>query len=113
MKIKESPLGFNPDLPPLESSDRAKKEAKEAYGGLVMKGNVESQFLYTTLLSTDLLPLGHLDYRLVVLPIEPLYGGYRLINANEARKRGFIHLANWLEKAEEEWKKRRGAKERK
>ncbi len=108
--VKESPLGFNPDLPPLESSERAKKEAKEPYKGLVMKGNVESRFLYATLLSTDLLPFGHLGYRLMVLPIEPAGNDYRLHNADEARKRGFIHLANWLEKAQNEWKKRRKAK---
>jgi hypothetical protein len=71
---------------------------------------MEKDFLYATLLSTDILPFGHLDYRLIVLPIEPVENGYELINADEARKRGFIHLANWLEKVEEEWNKRRGAK---
>ena len=110
VEVKSSLLGFNPSLPPLESAERAKKEAKSAYQGLVMKGNVESKFLHATLLSTDLLPFGYLDYRLVVLPMEPSGNGYKLINAKEARSRGYLDLAQWLEKAQEEWKNRRGAK---
>jgi len=57
-----------------------------------------------------LLPFGHLDYRLVVLPIEPQENHFRLIDADKARRRGFFHLARWLEKAEQEWTRRRGAK---
>jgi hypothetical protein len=110
VQVKSSPLGFNPDLPPLETADRAVEQAKDAYKTVFFRGNVERRFLYATLLSTDLLPFGHLDYRLVVLPIEPEKDHYRLITAKEARKRGFYHLAQWLEKAEEEWTKRRGAK---
>ncbi|MEN9978755.1 MAG: N-6 DNA methylase [candidate division WOR-3 bacterium] len=112
VEVKPSPLGFNPDLPPLETAERAKKEAKDAYKGLVLKGTVESRFLYASLLSTDLLPFGHLDYRLVVLPIEPADDHYKLIDAGEARKRGFLHLAQWLEKVEKEWEKRRSVKAR-
>jgi len=110
VEVKASPLGFDPSLPPLESAERAKRQAKDAYKGLVLRGNVESRFLYATLLSTDLLPFGHLDYRLVVLPIEPSGAGYALVTAAEAHKRGFVNLANWLRKAQAEWEKRRGTK---
>ena len=110
MQVKPSPLGFNPDLPPLETANRAKEEAKVAYRGVVFEGAVERRFLYATLLSTDLLPFGHLDYRLVVLPIELEGDHYRLISSSEAHQRGFLHLARWLERAELEWTKRRSAK---
>ncbi|MGA9349886.1 MAG: N-6 DNA methylase [Anaerolineae bacterium] len=110
VEVKASPLGFNPSLPPLETAEQAKEKAKDAYKGLVLKGNVESRFLYATLLSTDLLPFGHLDYRLVVLPIEPCDTGYALVTAEEAHKRGFVNLAKWLRKAQVEWEERRGAK---
>jgi len=109
LKVTPS-LGFDPELPPLESSARARREAKNAYKDLVVRGTVESKYLYATLLSTDLLPFVHLDYRLVILPIEPLKNRYHLINAEEARNRQYIHLVQWLEKAEEEWEKRRGVK---
>jgi len=110
VQVKASPLGFNPSLPPLETAERAKKQAKEPYKGLVLRGNVEGRFLYATLLSTDLLPFGYLGYRLVVLPIESRGTGYNLVTAEEAHKRGFFHLAQWLEKVQEEWESRRGEK---
>ena len=75
-----------------------------------MKGNMESKFLYATLLSTELLPFGYLNYRLMVLPIEPSGESYKLITAGEARKSGYLHLAQWLEKVQPEWEKRRGQK---
>lgn len=110
VEIQPSPLGFDPNLPPLVTSQRAQEQAKDAYQGLVQKGTVESRFLYATLLSTDLLPFGHLGYRLVVLPIEPAGEGYNLITADQARLRGFVRLAEWLERVQAEWEKRRGAK---
>jgi len=110
VQVKSSVVGFNPDLPPLETDPRAIEEAKKPYRDVRFEGNVESRFLYATLLSTDLLPFGRLDYRLVVLPIEPAGEQYKLIDANEAHKRGFLHLAQWLGKTEEEWTKRRSTK---
>jgi len=110
VEVKASSLGFDPSLPPLETAERAKREAKTAYKGLVMRGNVEANFLYATLLSTDLFPFGHLPFRLVVLPIEPVDTGYSLLTAEEARKRGYLHLARWLEVAQAEWERRRGEK---
>ncbi len=110
MQVKRSPLGFDPSRPSIESAERAKKYAKGRWKGLVLKGNVESRFLYATLLSTDLMPFGHFDYRLVVLPIEPTGTGYALVTAEEAQERGFINLANWLRVVQEEWEERRGAK---
>jgi hypothetical protein len=110
VQVRPSPLGFNPDLPALETADRAKQQAKEAYRDVVFQDTVESRFLYATLLSTDLLPFGHLDYRLVVLPIEPKKDHYKITDASEARERGFLHLARWLARVQEEWEKRRTAK---
>ncbi|MDI6760513.1 MAG: N-6 DNA methylase [Candidatus Brocadiaceae bacterium] len=110
VQVKPSPLGFDPNSPPLETAQRAREEAKEAYRDVHLEGTVEGHFLYATLLSTDLLPFGHLDYRLVVLPIEPEGDHYRLINAGEAHQRGFLHLARWLERVEGEWTRRRSSK---
>ncbi|MGQ9627482.1 MAG: N-6 DNA methylase [Anaerolineae bacterium] len=110
VQVKPSPRGFDPKLPPLETAAHAREQAKDAYKNVFFKGPVESRFLYATLLSTDLLPFGHLDYRLVVLPIEPEGDHYRLLDAEEARKRGFMYLTYWLERVEGEWKRLRGTK---
>jgi methylase of polypeptide subunit release factors len=44
VQVKPSPLGFNPDLPPLETADRAREEAKDAYKSVFFKDTVESRF---------------------------------------------------------------------
>jgi len=77
---------------------------------LRLEGNIEKDFLYATLLSTDLVPFGYLDFRLVVLPIVPSGKHFEVLNAAEARNQGFLNLANWLERAQSEWEVRRGEK---
>jgi len=108
--IKTSPIGFNPDLPLLETSEHAKKEAKNAYKNIYFKDNVEKKFLYATLLSTDLLPFGHLDFRLIILPIEIAKNNFLILDTYYSSKKGYLHLAKWLKNAENEWKIRRGSK---
>ena len=110
VQVSPTSLGIDPSRPPLESSERAVKNAKQPYKGLVMRGNVESEFLYATLLSTDVLPFGHLGYRLVVLPIEPKGHHHVLVTVQEAQERRFTRLATWLEEVEKHWEHRRGEK---
>ncbi len=75
-----------------------------------LEGNVEAEFLYSTLLSTGLVPFGHLPFRTVVLPILWTPEGYKMLTAKEAREQGYLGLAEWLEKCEEIWKEKRGDK---
>ena len=110
VKIKSAPSGFDPNVPPLETADRAIEQAKPTYKDVRMDGAVESRFLYASLLSTDLLPFGHLNYRLVVLPIESKLDHYELLEINQARKQGYLGLAKWLNKAQKEWELLRGSK---
>jgi len=107
VKVKESPLGFNPNMPPLEADPAAMAKSKKPYQNLRLEGNVESPFLYATILATDLLPFGHLDFRLLVLPIEPSGRTYRLVDAEEAHHKGFYYLEDWLRRVDREWKDRR------
>ena len=110
-EIKSHPtFGFDPSLPYVSTAERAQKEAKPAYKGLKLEGNIEKDFLYATLLSTDIVPFGHLEFRIVVLPLLPSDEHFKLLNADEARSQGFLNLANWLEKAQSEWQERRGEK---
>jgi len=109
--VKSHPiLGFDPSLPYVSTTERAQKEAKPAYKGLRLEGNIEKDFLYATLLSTDIIPFGRLDFRLVVLPILLSGKHFKLLNAADARSQGFLNLANWLEEAQSEWEERRGEK---
>jgi SAM-dependent methyltransferase len=101
---------INPRRPYLRTSKRASVMAKRDYVGLVIEGNVEAEFLYGVLTSSELVPFGHLPPRLAVLPIEPQTTHYKILSADEAEERGLFGLAEWLRKCEEEWNKRRGLK---
>jgi SAM-dependent methyltransferase len=94
----------------VKSSEELRRSAAKTYRDFELAGNVEGNFLFATLLSKDILPFGHLDYRFVVLPIEHVNNGNRLINRDEAEDRGFVYLAEWLERVEELWNKKRGIK---
>lgn len=100
-------LGADPGRPYVKTDPRAIKAAKEQYQDV---RNVESEFLYSTLLSTDLVPFGHLPFRTVVLPIVWKPDGYKKLRASEAREEGYLGLAGWLEKCEEMWKEKQGEK---
>lgn len=109
--IKSHPkLGFNPLEPYLETSEASEKTAKENYKGISLKGNIEKDFLYATLLSTDIVPFGHSDFRIAVLPLMQEDDNYSIIKESEASKRGFIHLSKWLQKAQDKWEEKRGEK---
>lgn len=103
-------LGINPSAPYVETSEASEKTAKENYKGISFKGNIEKDFLYATLLSTDIVPFGFLDFRIVVLPLIQEDEGYSIIKESEANKRGFIELSKWLHKAQKKWEEKKGEK---
>lgn len=110
VKIITSQIGFNPQLPLLQTADRAARYAKKDYKGLIIRGNVEPEFLYATLLASDLLPFGHLEYRLIVLPVLPKGESYVLIDETDIRSLNYPNLENWIENVEKAWTKRRSSK---
>jgi len=89
---------------------RAQAEAKRPYKSVRFIAPIEDEFLYASLLSTDLLPFGHFDFRPVVLPLLQGPQGYRLLNAEQACAKGYMRLAEWLERAQAMWTKRRKEK---
>jgi SAM-dependent methyltransferase len=104
-------LGVNIEKPYCRTSQDIIKNAKEPWKNVFIEGIVEREFIYVTTLSEDLLSF-KCNFRPLVLPIEPSIGGYALLNVNELRSKGYVHTANWFEKAQKIWKERRTAKER-
>lgn len=111
VEFKADPkLGINPTQPLVVTDRRADEEAKVPYKGRRFEGPIEAEFLSRTLLSTDLLPFGHFDFRPVILPLIEDAHGYKLLSAQQAREKGFLRLAEWLERVQEFWEKRRKEK---
>jgi hypothetical protein len=106
-------LGINPSKPFVQTDPRATEQAKEAYASLFVDGNIEKEFLFGTLLSTDLIPFGFLDYRMVVLPIRPSGDKFIMVDSTLAKKEGYTDLTKWLERCEKEWMTRRKEKAKK
>lgn len=103
-------FGINPELPFVRTSLRAQKMAKKEYKELIIEGNVEKDFLYACLTSSELVPFSHLTLQNIVLPISLKEEKYVIINSDKAEKNGFINLCNWLIQCESEWSKRRSEK---
>jgi hypothetical protein len=103
-------LGIDPKQPLVATDPRAEEEAKKPYKGTHFEGPIEADFLYATLLSTDLLPFGHFDFRPVVLPLVEDSNGYQLLTVDQAQSRGFLRLAAWLDRAQKTWREKRGEK---
>jgi hypothetical protein len=103
-------LWIDPSAPQLRTSSRAIERAKEEYKDVRIEARVENKFLYLVATGTELVPFGHLELPLCVLPIEPAGNEFRLLRSAEAGSRGFSHLREWLQKAESIWTRKRGEK---
>jgi len=103
-------LGLNVTSPYVESARDAVRLAKKEYQGLRFKGRIHRDFLYATLLGSDVVPFAHLPFRIVFLPLIVEGANYRLLTAIEVESMGYSDTADWLKQAEKRWAERRGEK---
>jgi SAM-dependent methyltransferase len=103
-------LGVDVSRPFVKTSEDVLGGAKEPWRGIEVRGNVEADFIYATLLGGDIVSFGFSKLRSVVLPIEASSTGYRLLDVDALRNRGFVHMADWLEKAQTLWEEGRTEK---
>jgi hypothetical protein len=103
-------LGVDFSKPFVKTAKSVLSDAKEPWKGIELKGNVETDFIYATLLGGDLVSFGFSRIRPVVLPIEPTLTGYRFLDIEVLRNNGFENTANWLEMAQKLWEERRTEK---
>ena len=75
-----------------------------------LKGEVEPEFLYATVLAWEIIPFGYLRLRPIILPATPLAQGYVLYGPEELESAGFLGVASWFKRCEEIWKERRTEK---
>jgi hypothetical protein len=97
-----------PEAPYLRTSEEAKAEAKEPWKKreVAVNGQIESKYLYYTVLSKGLLPFGISRVELVFLPIFKDSRGYpQLRDMNELLSEGHISAATWLAKSMKLWDK--------
>ncbi len=94
--------------PQLETDPATERQAKKPWKSIRLRGNVEAEFLFASLLCDQMLPFGWRKFYLTVLPLERRRGEEALLlNVNEAARSGFSRLADWLRKADLKWRQHR------
>lgn len=103
-------LGIDKNRPLVKSAKYAIEGAKGSWKGVKLRDNIESDFIYATLLGGDLVSFGYNKLRTIVLPLELSTIGYKLLDVNVLRGKGFTLMARWLEKTQKLWEERRTKK---
>jgi hypothetical protein len=98
-----SAFGINQTKPAIETHPEAQRTAKRPWKNIYLKGEVEAQYLYATILGRQLLPFGYTDLSLVVVPIEDKPTGVTVVNKEVALAKGHSGLNSWLNQVEKLW----------
>ncbi|MEW6104407.1 MAG: N-6 DNA methylase [bacterium] len=96
----------------IKTSDEIYKIVKNPWN-VILEGNIEEDFLYTTLLAWEIFPFGYVKMNPVVIPIKENFSGFRLMNINSLQKNGKRGITEWFNKAQAIWNERRTEKSEK
>ena len=98
-------FGINAREPLVRTSERARSRAKDRWKGVVMRGQIESDFLFHCITGSELVHFACLDFPTVVLPLLISGNNYHILDEDGARQRGYQNLGDWLAEATEKWDK--------
>ena len=104
----DSFLGFNPQCPFVVSEEN--KNAKLPWSKIKMEESVEEQFIFTTIVSNDIVPFGYRRKKLVVFPVFIKNGTTELILSSNQDDVFQYNMSKYLSKAENFWQKYATAK---
>jgi methylase of polypeptide subunit release factors len=97
-------LKMDLEKPLVKTSEELVKNAKVPWKAINLSGNVDTNFIYSTLLGGDILPFGYTKLRPVVLPVEVKNkNSYAILDIDDIRKKGYLSTADWFEKAQKYW----------
>jgi hypothetical protein len=97
----------NPKSPFLHTAKSIKADAKKPWKKLEVKGRVEKDFLFGTVLADDLLPFAVRKLRLVVLPLLEKQGRLVMLKHEEILAEGAPLASDWVRTAERIWERRK------
>lgn len=103
---KPEPDDFEDRVLFVQTDQEIKKGAKEPWKEIELKMSINSQFLFRTSLSKNILPFAMIYPTLVHLPIEIDENQHPiLLNWESIRKKGFIESSKWFKLVEDNWDK--------
>jgi hypothetical protein len=100
----------NITAPHLETNEEAYKESKPEWR-LRLRGRIEPEFLFETVLAKGLLPFHVIRRELVFLPVRLLRDGPVMADSMALVEFGTLHAAEWMQQAELRWAEARRGKE--
>ncbi len=98
---------INLSTPFLRTANAIKAGAKQPWKRIEMRGRVEKEFLFGTILAEDLLPFAVRRLRLVVLPLLERQGRLVLLRSLDVLGEGGLGASEWVETADRIWEKRK------
>ncbi len=101
---------IDPLRPLVKTSEKNAEVSKKEWKDIRLQGNVETEFIYATLLGKDTIPFGHLSFRPIVLPAKCLVSGMRILSKTHVQASGAVHFASWYEETQKIWVERRTEK---
>lgn len=100
--VKHSFLGINLSSPMVRSDE--KNETKPPWSKITVEGEVESKFLFYSVLGSDLVPFGTINVRMVVLPIIIENGIPNVCNSYlDLQNNGYSKASKYFERVEKHW----------
>jgi len=108
--VRHPIFGIDSEQPMVKTGKRSKAKGKKQYEDVNFQGQIESRFLYGVVTGSEMIPFGLTGKNLAILPIEPINDKYRIIQKEEAERRGYNHLAKWLNSADKTWTQKRASK---
>lgn len=97
-------LSINPIEPKIKTTEKSQKQAKGNWKKVSLQGVVESRYIYSTLLSKDLLPFGYTDVRPVFVPAQARKNTFQLLSVSDLKQVDSLNASNWLNNVESLWK---------
>lgn len=88
-----------------KTDEEQAKEGKEPWKSIFLSGIIETDFLFHTALSKNILPFFVTDLPYIILPVINENNGYYLKSADELKKKGYRGYPNWLKITESYWNK--------
>ena len=96
--------------PLAKTSEKNAEVSKKEWKDIRLKGNIETEFVFATLLGKDTIPFGHLNFRPIALPAQRMSSEMKVLSREIVQISGATHFAEWYSQAQEIWVSRRTEK---
>ena len=87
--------------PLAKTSEKNAEVSKKEWKDIRLKGNIETEFVFATLLGKDTIPFGHLNFRPIALPAKFMSSEIKVLSRPIVQISGATHFASWYNQAQE------------